>query len=305
MSMKDGSDIEALLDSLENLIDEAERNNKKWKEVWSEIKNISQAFKGSQFPTPKDRQAAWNRFQSIIANVKASQERAREEFARRVSESESHLERIRALARKATPSSGLDDVFVAIFTGGLSIAISQTLEAILGPFDERKSELIACNKAMKEGWESLSKNKGQMLGKDKQEAFETLTRASESLSAAWDEWKRAQRTASEQYHAERQAAWEARQARRRENIARREAWEERMRENISNLEDRLDKLESALERRQRNLSKLEGMRDSAWSDNYRDRVDGWIDEENDRISNIEAAIRQVSEWISDTGAKIR
>ncbi|WP_214019306.1 hypothetical protein [Methanoculleus sp.] len=144
-----------------------------------------------------------------------------------------------------------------------------------------------------------------MSGRDKQEAFESLTRASEGLNAAWDEWKRARSAAIERYHAEKQAAWEARQARRQEAIARREAWEERTRENIANLTDRLDSLESALDRRQRNLFKLEGMRDSAWSDSYRDRVDGWIDEENERISDIQSTIDRIKGWIGDAEAKLR
>jgi hypothetical protein len=67
--MRDGSEIEALLDSLETLADEAEGKRKKWRDVWSEIKSIGQAFKESRFPTVQDRQAAWNRFQSIIARA--------------------------------------------------------------------------------------------------------------------------------------------------------------------------------------------------------------------------------------------
>jgi len=144
-----------------------------------------------------------------------------------------------------------------------------------------------------------------MLGKHKKEASEALKKASEALHEAWDKWKSARGEAIEQYHAEKQAAWETRQAKRAAWIAKKEAWEERMRENISKLEYRLDRLESALARRQSNLSKLEDMRDSARSDSYRDRVEGWIDEENDRISDIEKKIDQIKEWISDMTAKLR
>lgn len=303
--MRDGSEIEALLDSLETLLDEAEGKRGKWKDAWSEIKNIGQAFKESWFPTAKDRQAVWRRFQSIVARVKARQEQARREFEVKLRESERHLEQIRSYAWKATPSSESADAILAIATGGLSVLIKAGIEAILGPFDERKLELQKCSEALKEGWAYLSQNKGQMFGKDKQEAFEALKKASEALHEAWDKWKSARREAIEQYHAEKQAAWEARQAKREVWIAKKEAWEERMRENISKLEDRLDRLESALERRQSNLSKLEDMRDSARSDSYRERVDGWIDEEHERIAEIERKIDQVKEWISETEAKLR
>jgi conjugal transfer/entry exclusion protein len=217
--MRDGSEIEALLDSLETLVDEAEGKRGKWKDVWGEIKSVGQAFKDSRFPTSQDRQAAWNRFQSIIANVKACQERAKEIIEERGRESKYHLEQILSCAERATPSSGSADALLAICTGGLSVLIKEGLNAILGQFDDRKFELLKCSEAIKEGWAYLSQNKGQMFGKDKQEAFEALKKASEALHEAWDKWKSARGEAIEQYHAEKQAAWEARQAKR-------EAWEE-------------------------------------------------------------------------------
>ncbi len=305
MPMKDGAEIEALLDSLETLVHDVEGRRGKWKDVWDEIKSVGQEFKDSRFPTVQDRQEVWNRFQSIIGRVKASQDRAREVVEERVRESKYHLEQLIAYAERATPPSELADTIIAIGTGGLSVFIKEGISAILGPFDERRFELQKCSEAMKEGWAYLSRNKGQMFGKDKQEAFEALKRASECLHEAWDRWKSARSEAIERYHSERRAAWEARQARREAWIAKKEAWEERMRENISRLEDRLDRLESALAHRQGNLSKLEDMRDSARSDSYQDQVDGWIGEENERISDIERKIDQIKGWISDAEAKLR
>jgi hypothetical protein len=296
--MRNGSEIEALLDSLEALAEEAEGKRAKWRDVWSEIKNIQQAFKESRFPTAQDRQAAWSRFQSIVARVKACQERARQEFEEMLRKSECHLDQIRSYAWKATPSSEAADAILAIATGGLSVLIKAGLDAILGPFDERKLELQRCSEALKEGWAYLSQNKEEMLGKHKKEAFDALRSASDSLRRAWDAWKAGRKQAIEHYRSQKRAAWEARQAKR-------EAWEARMRENISKLEDRLDRLESALDHRRSNLSKLEGMRDSARFDSYRERVDAWIDEEHDRIAEIERKIEQVKAWISETQAKLR
>lgn len=296
--MRNGSEIEALLDSLEALAEEAEGKRTNWRDVWSDIKNIGRAFKESRFPTAQDRQAAWSRFQSIVERVKTSQAQARQEFEERLRESEHHLNQIRSYAWKATPSSEAADAILAIATGGLSVLIKAGLDAILGPFDERKLELQTCSAALKEGWAYLSENKGEMLGKHKKEAFDVLSSASDALGRAWDVWKAGREQAIEHYRSQKRAAWEARQAKR-------EAWEARMRENISKLEDRLDRLESALDRRRSNLSKLEDMRDSARSDSYRERVDAWIDEEHDRIAEIERKIDQVKAWISETEAKLR
>lgn len=296
--MSDASEIEALLDSLGGLVDETEGKRGKWKDVWDEIKSVGEAFKGSRFPTVQDRQAAWKRFQSIIAHVKASQNRAKELFEERVRTSEHHLEQILSYAERATPSSESADVILTIITGGVNVLIREGIKAILGPFDERKLELQKCNEAMKEGWAYLSRNKTEMLGKHKQEAFNALKRASDSLTAAWNTWGGERQEAVERFHAEKQAAWQAR-------IEKREAWEARIRENISKLEDRLDRLEGALNHRNSNLSKLEDMRDSAWSDSYRDRVDDWISDEHERINSIERKISQIKGWISDMESKLR
>lgn len=295
--MTEGSEIERLLDTLESLIEEAEGRGKNWRDVWVEIKNIGRAFKDSRFPTAQDRQLAWNRFQSLVARVKARQEQAKRAVEGRIQESERHLDRILSYASSATPSSELADVLFAVVTGGLSVVVQAGLEAILGPFDERKLELQKCSQALKQGWAYLSQNKGDMLGKHKKEAFEALSKASDSLGAAWDTWKTGRQRAVEHYRSQKQAAREARQAKR-------EAWETRMRENISKLEDRLSRLESALERRRGNLSRLEDMRSSARSDAYRERVENWISEEREKIDQIRDKIGRTEEWLSETKSKL-
>jgi hypothetical protein len=294
--MKNGSGIEELLDSLENLTDAAEDKKTKWGDVWSEIKKIGQIFKESRFPTVQDRQVNWKRFQSIIARVKESGERAREEIEKKVGKSEDHLKQLHSYARKATPSSG-SDALLTIATGGLSAIVKIGIETVLGPLDERKMELQKCNEVLKEGWTYLSQNKGEMFGKHKSEAFEALKNASELLSAAWDMWKKEKQGAIGQFRAEKQADWKTRQAKR-------ESWETRIRENITKLEDRLDRLENILDRRQNHLSKLEDMRDEARSDSYREQVDRWISEEQERISGIEGKIDQIKGWLSETKAKL-
>jgi len=291
--VNDGPEIESLLALLETLTNEAECNRAKWRDVWSEVKGIGQAFKESRFPSVQDRHQSWNRFQSIIARIKVNQERARTEFEQRTRESEFHLNQLRSYAWKATPSSGLADVLLTILTAGTTLVI----EAILGPYDQRKLELQRCSEAVKEGWAYLSQNKGKMLGKHKKEAFDALTHASESLRSAWDTWKSGKQQALDQYYSEKRKAWEARQAKREE-------WETRMRDNIAKLEDRLGRLEDVRGRRQENLNRLEDMLCAARSDSYRDRVEGWIDEERERINEIENKIHLMRGWLSEMRAKL-
>lgn len=307
--MLDGSQIASLIDSLDALVGEAESGSNRWKEVWNEIKSIGEAFKESHFPTDKDRQAAWNRFQAIVGRVKGCQKRAKEEFDKRMHESEFHLDRLRSYASSATPSSDMADLIIAICTGGLSVVVKAGLEALLGPFDERKFELQRCSQALKEGWTYLGKYKGEMLGKHKQQAFAALNSAKEALDHAWKTWKSGRQQALDQYNAERRSAREAhhaeKQAEQEARQAKREAWEARIRESISNLESRIDRLEGVLHHKRSHLSELEDKRNSAWSDDFRDRVDSWISEEESRISDIESQLQRLRSWLEEARAKLR
>jgi hypothetical protein len=307
--MLDGSEIESLIDSLDALVDEAEGGSNKWKGVWNEIKSIGQAFKETRFSTVADRQTAWKRFQAIIARVKADQNRAKEEFDKKIRESECHLEQLRSYAYSATPSSDMADAIIAICTGGLSFVIEAGLDALLGPFDERKYELQQCSQALKDGWAYLSQHKGEMLGKHKQQAFAALNSAKESLDSAWETWKAGRQQALDQYHAERRASRDAHHAEKRAEWetrqAKREAWEAHVHENISNLESRIARLEDVLEHKRSHLSELEDKRSSAWSDAFRDRVDGWISEEESRVADIESQLERLRSWLEEARTKLR
>jgi chromosome segregation ATPase len=198
----------------------------------------------------------------------------------------------------------LADVIIALCTGGLSVVLKAGLEALLGPFDERRMELQRCEEARRDGWAYLTKNKSEMLATHKNEAFEALKQAEESLRIAWDTWRKAKQDALDHFHADKRAAWEARQAEKQERIAKREAWEERVREQIANLQERIERLEGVLEHKRSHVSELEEKRDSATSDAYRDRVEGWIDEEREKIADIERQIDQIEGWIAEKTAKL-
>lgn len=123
-----------------------------------------------------------------------------------------------------------------------------------------------------------------MLGRDKKEAFEALKQAQELLDAAWDRWKSA-----------RQDTWEAR----------REAWEERVQRNITNLKERLERLYGVLAHKEAHLEELQEKRDSAWSDDFRERVEGWVDEEEENIRSISEKIENIETWLEEERSKIQ
>ncbi|MCF8034783.1 MAG: hypothetical protein K9K66_14080 [Desulfarculaceae bacterium] len=157
------------------------------------------------------------------------------------------------------------------------------LSAIMGPFDERKRDLQAASDQMKKGWGMLSEYKNKMFGQDKQQAYQALLNAQDNLNSKWDDYKRARKKAFEQHQRE----WENKHR----------AWEERVRKNIDKLEERRSRLEGVLEHKKSHLRELHRKLDDAWSDDFRDRVSGWIDEE-------ESSVQDIMDKLSQTEARI-
>ena len=258
-----------------------------WKAIWSLIKAIGANFKGSRFPTKEEHQAAWNQFQSLVASVKQTQNEERSQWNHNKQESERLKEEIIAQARAAQPPSGFADAILAIMTGG----ISSILSAIMGPFDERKRELESASNALKIGWSLLHEYKDRMIGKDKQEAFQALNSAKERLDAEWNTYK-----------IERQRAHDNHQ---REREVKRSEWLSRTQDQIRNLEDRRERLSSVLSHKEAHLSSLYDQLGSARSDDFRSRVSGWIEEEQESIREIRRKLENVENWLCEAREKLR
>lgn len=171
-----------------------------------------------------------------------------------------------------------------------------TLEALLGKFDDQFQTLKQCQKNIDEAWAYFSSHKSEMTSTDKTTAYELLQKTKKQLDQHWQEWKERRHELIAQRNRERDE-------RREEREAKRERWLQNQREFISRLEGAEFKLTGALARRQEHLDELISQRDSAWSDKFRERVEGWIDEERQNITEIEAKLDDVRTKLSD--AKIR
>lgn len=160
-----------------------------------------------------------------------------------------------------------------------------------GDYDEKHAELIACSESLKEGWQLISRYKNEMIGRDKKEAFEALKDAQESLNNAWDKWK--------------QGKAQAKDARNDYFRAKRESFQDKVMERIETHKERLEKLYSVLSTFESHLDNLRDQRNSAWSDSFRDRVEGWIDEEENRISSIKEKIDRIEGWLEEDRRKLK
>lgn len=137
-----------------------------------------------------------------------------------------------------------------------------------------------------------------MLGRDKHEVFQKLQEVQDALNSAWAAWKESNQRLYESKH-------EAYETRKQAALERRAAFEDRVNANIGKLEDRLERLSSVLRHKEGHLDELRDKRDSAWNDDFRDRVEGWIDEEENSINDIRRKIDQIESWIDEEKDKLR
>lgn len=291
----DQSDLINKIDSLESDVDDAEPFKTKWSDIWNDVKKIGAGFKQTRFNNPAEREQAWGRFQTIIERIKEIQSDENDRRNRLREVSSDHKDKILSCASAADPPSGLGDALLSVIMPVIPL-MKNTLNAVLpGPeLDETRQNLQYCSQKLKDGWRLLSEYRDEMTGRDKKEAFDALKDSQESLNNAWAQWKEAKSKA----HEARQQAWEARQERRKQ-------WGERVRANIEKLEDRLQKLTAVLSHKESHLDDLRDKRDSARSDDFRARVEEWIDQEEGAISDIRRKIDQVEDWLDEARAKLK
>jgi len=287
------------IQDFENSYSNGRPQGMKWRQIWDEIKAISAAFKGVRFPTRQEHQEAWEQFQSAVQNVKERQSEEREENEKKTKRSDEHKWHIKSLANAGTPPSGLADAIFSIFTFPAQ-AIADVMTALLpgGPIDQKKGELQHYSKKLEEGWNYFKEHKNEMFRNDKDEAFNSLKSAQDQLNDAWEQWKDGKDNLIDKRNEERERKQEEYERKKGE-------WESRMRDNIATLEERRTKLELALERRKDRRGDLEDKRDSARSDSFRSVVEGWIDENEEAISEIERKLSNLNDWIDEAYDKLK
>ena len=125
----------------------------------------------------------------------------------------------------------------------------------------------------------LSTHKHEMLGEHKRECFEKICEARNTHDAHW-------------------AGLKAEGERKRSNFL------ERVRANLEKNHERHRKVAQALERSRVHAEELRDNIASAWNDEYSDRAQGWLSEEEDRIRDIEESLEQIEGWIREDEEKL-
>lgn len=202
----DGTDLNGKIDELAKTLKEPlffgpKRDGQFWREVWDQIREISQSFRTVRYATKAERQAAWDRFNTVVDDVKRQRE---EHYAQRKSKEE-ESERLQAeifgKIQGAWPHEDGFVEFLGIVTGVkmfaeamvavLEMMVTVVTFGLLTPdhVDPRRAKLMACSAEMKEAWSLYKSYRDAMLPQHRDAARKALTGVQGELDKEWTNYK--------------------------------------------------------------------------------------------------------------------
>lgn len=221
--------------------------NRNWSEVWSLATKIQEAARVTRYPTREQRQAAWERFQSLREEAQRDADAGRERLAGR---SADHKAEILRLARRGTLKL-------------LDVPDHETLKAFAAE--------------LQSGRRYLSDHKQEMTREDKDECFEALREAQADLDANFNQRR-------EEAAEERRERIQANLEKNRELLNAKEAQLEHMEERAEELRANIagawnpGYAERASGKLEELEEKIEGLED------YIEKIKEWIEEGENELN---------------------
>jgi len=236
-----------------------------WETIMDLMKEIQEDFKTVRYPNKQDRENAWQKFFELRQEIYLKKKQWFEDLSK--NHKDSLFDMINNLEYWAL-REGLRQMF---FT----------------ELNEIKAEVIENGKKLNEAAKYFSSVKHEMTGDDKQEIFNRIKEIRESHDEFWGIYK----SRSQELH-------EAKEERK-------DSAKNKLIENIENNKEKLEKAERALAHQESHRDELEENLRSAYSDSYRERCEGWLDECREKISDIESYSDKLKGWIEDGEDRLR
>ena len=254
----------------------------------------------------EDKEAVYRAFKKVQSRLNDEWAKFKEIQARISAKSR---DKVVGMARAAMPPTSFEKVIETTIFAFVTEGLSLLLEFC----DDKKTELQVYGKKLKEARNCFHKEKIHLLRHDKDTAYKALKEAEAKLNAAWAELRGQKAKAMEKYHAdrrERQQAWRNRVEQNREKNRQRRSKIGRVlehkRQNLERNRHRYSKLEGILEHKKHtHLNELYEKQNDARSDSYRERVEGWIEEELKNIQDIERKLKDIDGWIREDSDSIQ
>lgn len=265
------SDLESRLGSF--CIGKSQRDYK-WECVFNSCREIQEGFNSKpRYPTKEQREAAWARFNDLRSRAHNEHREYRKDESNEVYKELMH------------------DLSLADHNLGDIIAEATFLAFDKTDVDDMKRK----GQTLRDVRQKLKENNKILIHEHQNEIWNKILTVQSNQDAWWGKWK--------ERHSQRQEEYQAKTKKHEEWLEKQAEWKKRVRENIAKNQEKLDKAESALTRSQTHADELREKIATARSDDYRERVEGWLEEEEERSKSIEESIERIKGWIEEDEKK--
>ena len=259
-------------------------NREQWHDVLDLCKDIHDDFKKVRYPTKQERSIAWQKFFDL-------RHRAYQEKNKQIASLSS--------GRKSEIYDMLRYVEYDWFGDFL---VGKVLS--FGLLATRVEDMKWAGKKLNEAGAYFKKVKHEMTREDKVEVYNRFVEIRSNHDQYWSQYKESSQADYEQRKKEKQKAWEEKQAAWEEKQEKSRRIRARIENNLSNNKEKLDKALDALDRFRDNRRNLRDKISESYSDDWRSKAEGWLDEMDDKISDIESSIDRIRDWISEDQSKL-
>jgi hypothetical protein len=333
-AQQNASRIENSLDDLELLLNNL--TGPHWGKFWGEVKQVNELFRTTKPIDPEARERLWQRLGSICEEAKGRQSGEQNRLERlsamkrdliegRLRSIEAEIGAIRTMDQYRSCKQRLAKIPQLMKTGWVEFSITMDVfkgfagdegrltnedrEALWNRYVELRSALKYrlgdVQKANYEHMKSVAYGaKSQAEHGDPYEAINTIKTLQlevKNYPMNNDQYQTVKGILEQTWR----AASSRIEERKRQGERSRKEWQERMNEKIDRLSGLIDKNEAVIDRLQSQISDLESQIASAWTDDFADRAQGWIEEKYDKIRDIESTNRDLHAKIRDIEEKLR
>lgn len=284
----------------------------RFKEFWDHAKAVSHMFKTMKPLLKDERESLWENYSKVIESVKerqaieledSRQKRGGIEFCLREAENwtggASNREELEEAREKH--SKALDMIKEGRLRRGDREACWEKWNEVKEKIFYKRQEIQSNN------YSELKDDASQCLNdahySDPYEAINDIKQVQQEMKGAYID-----KSQRHELHDILSEAWEKAASKigemKEEKKRKYNEWKERLEGNIERWEGNIEKAEHAVEKIENNIEKLEDMISNARSEEYEERVRGWLDENYQKVEDIRESIKNWEDKIYSAKEKL-
>lgn len=303
------------IESLDNSINGGFFGKDLGKEDFAELRQkMNEAFeiiKQHRWPSKEVKNTAWEKFNSLREQLKEKENNfygnIREKITKRIDHSSELTDKILNTIDACDPDSPLEGLLdllgkLALYAIGIGFLFDFFDWLTGSKNDKPENPLRIKSQSLKDIRKFINDNKDDITREDKQKIFSRLDTVQSDLNRAWDDYKEQKESKKHEWERKQREFLAKLESRLANQIAfknKLEGIEEKQQNFLDKLEKRLTNQQDYLKKQEDRLEDLEDKYNDAYSDSFRDKVSGWIEEAKEKISEIENDIEQLEEKIRE------